>query len=339
MQINDLKKYLGTAKKIAEKFLTPSRKHFFFTSGVTVGSAFLLAMATVAFAAPIILNSIMAIPVAPRTTSSNATAPTLKNRPNFHVLQKEIIARNIFNIDGEYPKDDDQPTEGEAEPQAFADINAPCQPSKIALTLVGTIVFGDPTSSIATFKEKDAEEVDVYRVGEGLIGYDKITIHDILRNKVIINNNGHRECFEIEIIPADRREETSMAQQYDKKKDPGTSMEGGGQENAVVYLQSNWVQAELGNGFEKVISSARLVPNALDDGKVNGWKIFSIRKGSLLDKVGLQDGDVVTQVNETVMDTEHGFALYQAFLDEWDISVRVLRQGTNPTTLKVNIKK
>ena len=38
------------------------------------------------------------------------------------------------------------------------------------------------------------------------------------------------------------------------------------------------------------------------------------------------------------MEAEQGFALYQALLDERDISIRVLRKGKTPTTLNIRKK-
>mgnify|MGYP000228658207 CR=1 FL=1 len=323
-------KIIATIKAFIQKHLTEERKAILLALTISLGSAYAAATLVVTVATPIIVSRIMAIPVMPRV--SNNVAPTLRDRPNYRTLQKDILARNIFNAEGTYPKEEDQ-EQGQAEPQAFADVNAPCTPSKLPLTLVGTIVLGDASLSMCTIKEKEVDEVDVYRIGDRLISNDKISIHDILRNKVIFNNNGHRECVEVELVPPERRDvayDTSL-----KTAKPDNSVI----ENPVVYLQASWVQSELGDGFEKVINSSRLVPNALDDGKINGYKIFSIRKGSLYDKVGLQDGDVVTKVNETVIDIEHGFALHQAFLDDWDISIQVLRQGKTPLTLKVSVKK
>ena len=73
---------------------------------------------------------------------------------------------------------------------------------------------------------------------------------------------------------------------------------------------------ELGPGFGTIIQKARLVPNTVDN-QMNGFKIFAIDRSSLYGKTGLQDGDIITQVNETSLKLpEQGFALLQSFQDE-----------------------
>ncbi|NVJ21393.1 hypothetical protein HUW62_09200 [Myxococcus sp. AM011] len=47
---------------------------------------------------------------------------------------------------------------------------------------------------------------------------------------------------------------------------------------------------------------ARIVP-AFKDGKAQGFKLFSIREGSLYDKLGFQNGDVIQRVNGISLDT------------------------------------
>ena len=98
------------------------------------------------------------------------------------------------------------------------------------------------------------------------------------------------------------------------------------------------MQDELGPGFGTIIQKARLVPNTTDN-QMNGFKIFAIDQASLLGKTGLQNGDVITQVNETSLkQPEQGFALYQAFQDEKEVRIHILRHGTTPMMITCRIK-
>ena len=103
-------------------------------------------------------------------------------------------------------------------------------------------------------------------------------------------------------------------------------------------LEEKYVQDELGPGFGTIIQKARLVPNTAD-GQMNGFKIFAIDQASLLGKTGLQNGDIITQVNETSLkQPEQGFALYQAFQDEREVRIHILRRGTTPMMITCRIK-
>jgi general secretion pathway protein C len=93
-----------------------------------------------------------------------------------------------------------------------------------------------------------------------------------------------------------------------------------------ISVDASYVEGELGPGFGKIVDAARLVPNTIDGG-INGFKIFAIKGGTLFARVGLQNGDVITQVNETSMkQPEQGFALYQAFQDEKEVPADFLEE-------------
>ena len=103
-------------------------------------------------------------------------------------------------------------------------------------------------------------------------------------------------------------------------------------------FDEKYVQDELGPGFGTIIQKARLVPNTTD-AQMNGFKIFAIDQSSLLGKTGLQNGDIITQVNETSLkQPEQGFTLYQAFQDEREVRIHILRRGTTPMTITCRIK-
>jgi type II secretory pathway component PulC len=71
---------------------------------------------------------------------------------------------------------------------------------------------------------------------------------------------------------------------------------------------------------------------------MNGFKIFAIDQSSMLGKTGLQNGDIITQVNETSLkQPEQGFTLYQAFQDEKEVRILILRRGA-PMTITCRIK-
>jgi type II secretion system protein C len=197
--------------------------------------------------------------------------------------------------------------------------------------LLGTIFLGDPKSSLATIKEDGYGEADIYAVGDLVVGNEDAIIADIGRNKVVINNRGKKECLAID-----------LGEKLLGLDDSGSPAKAAPMvltnSDSSITLQSSYVESELGPGFGRIIQSARLVPHTLDNGSVNGFKIFAIEKGTLFDKIGLAEGDVITQVNNTVLQAESGFSLYQSFLDEREIKLRVLRNAQTPQTITVQIK-
>lgn len=83
--------------------------------------------------------------------------------------------------------------------------------------------------------------------------------------------------------------------------------------------------------------SARVVP-ALFGGVVHGFKVFSIRPNSLLDRVGLCDGDLVRHVNGFALTSpERALAVYAVVREASEVRVELVRGGA-PQTLHVQVR-
>jgi len=81
------------------------------------------------------------------------------------------------------------------------------------------------------------------------------------------------------------------------------------------------------NNLSKLATDARVVP-AFEGGKPVGFKLFSIKPGSLYSKIGLQNGDVISKINGYEMSSpEKGLEVYQKLKDSSSITVDVKRRG------------
>lgn len=107
--------------------------------------------------------------------------------------------------------------------------------------------------------------------------------------------------------------------------------------SVVEWLQEQYRRESDVMVIAAIIQSARMVPNTVGD-NVQGFKLFAIKDGTLFDKVGLKNGDVVVAVNNTELNADNGFTLYQAFLDDSNITLSVLRDGKEKETITIEIK-
>lgn len=264
--------------------------------------------------------------------------------PNYVTLRLSIMDRNLFNSDGEYPDESDleNNVEERKENQVF-DPHAKCQKSALKLTLLGTIYIANSNDSLATIKEDGFNEADIYRVGDSIAGFDEASVVAIDRKKVVLNNGGNKECIEVEEKALVRDDNTyfepgTSPRDSDMTKPAEIPITPESESGDCVNLQNTFVEKELGDGFAKIVNSARLVPN-MEENQVVGFKIFAIQSSSILGQVGLKNGDIITQVNDvSLKQPEQGFALYEAFQNERDINIHVLRGGKSPKTLCVKIK-
>jgi type II secretion system protein C len=252
--------------------------------------------------------------------------------PSSRELLKGIKDRNIFNSEGKFPEE--KFGEGVKSSGAAFDINAECRPTTLQIQLLGTIFLGDRFNSIATVQDKNYSEADIYRVGDEIYGSDGAKIAAVDRQTLIINNGGVKECIELN-TPLPNQGSDGFPSFGTPESGGGQGVGGGASE---VSLDSAYVESELGPGFAKIMDAARFVPNTVD-GQVNGFKVFAIKGGTIMSRIGLQNNDVVTQVNDTSLkQVDQGFAFYQALQDDKEVRIQYLRGGTTPQSVTVRIK-
>ena len=294
------------------------------------------------FIASTLMEQAAGIKISQTSPATNKSASNIQEKKlNYMQFRKNVMGRNLFNSSGEVPDESAAATEPKDGGAKVFDPTAKCEKSKINLTLLGTIFMGSEENSLATVKEAGVDDADIYKPGDFIVGNDGAQIVAISRKKVVINNNGVKECLDI-----DEKEDTRTSPSFDPqgRDSAGASAATAGEskgaevEGGCVTLEGGYVETELGDGFSKIMTAARLVPN-MEENKVSGFKIFAINTSSIFGKVGFKNGDIVTQVNDTSLKLpEQGFALYEAFQDEREINIHVLRGGQTPKTLCVKIK-
>lgn len=90
------------------------------------------------------------------------------------------------------------------------------------------------------------------------------------------------------------------------------------------------------NNLASLATEARIVP-AFEGGKSVGFKLFSIRPGSLYSKIGLQNGDVINRINGyEITSPDKALEVYGKLKDSKHVTVDVKRRG-KPTTLDYTI--
>jgi general secretion pathway protein C len=83
--------------------------------------------------------------------------------------------------------------------------------------------------------------------------------------------------------------------------------------------------------MNQILTQARAVPY-LEQGKTVGFRISEIVPGSIYEKIGLVNGDVIQKVNaQEVDDPAKFFQLYQGLRNERNISIDLIRSGQRQT--------
>jgi len=83
--------------------------------------------------------------------------------------------------------------------------------------------------------------------------------------------------------------------------------------------------------MSQILTQARALPY-VEQGKTVGFRISEIVPGSIYEKIGLKNGDVIQQVNsQEVDDPAKFFQLYQGLRNERSITIDLLRGGQRQT--------
>ncbi len=200
----------------------------------------------------------------------------------------------------------------------------PATPLELPLTLVGT-VEGLGTLSFAIVEDRGTREQQVFRLNE--VVRDGAILAKVERNQVVLQL-GARE--QILVIYSDGTEDVALpgSGAAPRGTDPAGSSAGGirqVQPNRWV-LDKQEVTAALSN-LSQLLTKARVIPN-FTDGKPDGFKIFSIAPDSLYAKIGLQNGDVLQQINGVeVKDPENFMRVFQQLKDESQIALDFVRNS------------
>jgi len=88
--------------------------------------------------------------------------------------------------------------------------------------------------------------------------------------------------------------------------------------------------------IEALTGEARIVPN-FADGEVNGMRLSSVRRDTLLASCGLENGDIIRAVNEMpITSPEQGLEAYGAARDADELVFKVIRRG-DETTVRIRL--
>ncbi len=224
-----------------------------------------------------------------------------------------ILRRNIF--DSEAVGSTYAPESGESGRKT--DLN---------VTLVATVVAEPAKYSSALIASGDGKK-ESYAIGYG-IGDQLLDDAEILRieqKKVIIR----RSDGTIEYISMGDEGSKSSSRGAKKTEESADGVSKTG-ENSYAVDQS-FMDDAMSN-IDQLLSQVRATPHKGADGEIDGFRLSAIRRGSLLQKLGIKNGDVVHSVNGTPLTSTAGaMGAFQSFQSERSFSFDVTRRNKKQT--------
>jgi type II secretory pathway component PulC len=267
-------------------------------------------------------------------TLMSGTASTSAGGPSGAELKRSIMMRNVFNSEGIVPPEAEDLAAGVKKTKDLDFAAVVCKEETLPVAVVGTIFTGNPFDSFVTVKDPKIADTDTYKAGAVVIDHEDYEVYKVNRGSVEFRKGDEKICIALKGFE-------------DKKPTPaaGASAEAPSGPKSVrpenvetLEFDANLVQQEIGPGYANILNSAKLIPDVDGTGKVTGFKIIAISSGSLFDKMKLQNGDVINEVNGVnLQDASQGFKLYQALQEDREITVKLTRSGETHIR-KVNVK-
>jgi general secretion pathway protein C len=240
---------------------------------------------------------------------------------------KDIIKRNLFNIEGTVPDVDSNEDSNSCTTES--------RQSSLAYKVTGIIYGGDAKTSVVLMEQNKDNKQLVYKLGDSIL--PGIILSNIEENKVYFTSSNTASCPEyLELkfpsIPTNTRKIGQASASQASYAENGFERVGND-----TNVTKQWVNDVLNNKLSTVLEEARAVPN-LVGGQVKGFTISQIIPNSVYSKLGLQNGDVISSINGIELnDAARAIQTLQSLRSESKIELNVLRNGQS-VSLKVSIQ-
>ena len=248
-----------------------------------------------------------------------------------------VLDRNLFNQES---------SALELDPKDDAEYKGSLRKTRLPLRLVGTVYGSDPYSGIAMIEDTNSKTVTSFVVDSWIA--KNVRIHQILRARVVFDNNGIMEYLEQETKELVRRKRgagsgLSMMSSVSTQM-PGPSKgrisefkeEGYEFSDGKIQMTESYKNKLLTRDFTKVLQDMKADP-FMKGKKLVGFKLSRIRKDSIYEKAGLADGDIVTEINGVELTSvSQAISVLQAARNSNRLEATIIQDG-QPQTVEISI--
>lgn len=235
------------------------------------------------------------------------------------------------------------PVEEEPEPEeSMEELEA----TKLPLELIGTVASTNPELSWAAVLERDARATRVLREGSKIEGKSGAgaTVERIERKRIVLREGGELRELALsedakpaptETRQAARRAPRQTAAQRRASRRPQPARRAPATQAAAAEPEEEEEEPDV-RSVAELFSKADILPR-YEDGEMVGFQVDSIEPGSVFDEIGLDDGDLITELNGIRITSPEQSARVLSQLSE-STSFSVTVEGPDgPETLQVTL--
>ena len=180
--------------------------------------------------------------------------------------------------------------------------------TKLNLLLLGT-VYGTGKLDCAVIEEKDKRKQALFRVDDTVAS---ATVVKIMRGMVVLHVDGRDEILAMEVKDGKNMERSA------ERTASGTG-------NSIIVRKAEIDDAMKDMG--RILTQARIRPY-FSAGESDGFIINRIKKGSIFQKMGMQNGDIIQGVDgQPIKSPDEMLKLYNGLKSGSAISLDIKRKG------------
>jgi len=190
------------------------------------------------------------------------------------------------------------------------------EPTKLKLVLLGT-VCSNSNFDFAVIEDTDKRKQELFRTGDTVASAEVIKI---LKGKVILRVDGRDEILSIK--------ESGAGEGVYKKQVPSPK--------GKITVSKTDIDDAFKN-MSQMLTQVRIRPY-FSAGKPDGFMVSRIKQGSLFQKMGLKNGDVIQGVNDNpIGSADDMLGLYKGLQSGSEVTLNIKRRGKQET-LKYTFK-
>jgi len=239
--------------------------------------------------------------------SAKPSKPSARVSRSKDFYSRPILARNLFDPDAVAVVETVETEDG--------------RPTDLEIRLLATVVAVPAESSSALIVEdKRGARARGYGVGYSLLGQG--VVHAIEKKRVIIRRtNGDIEYLDMS------DEKGKRDRGADKSEADGEVQRDG--DNFTVERS---LLDEAMENMDKLATQVRVVPHKGGGGEIDGYRLSAIRRGTLFDKLGIKNGDIVHSVNgQALTSTSEAMSAYQGLQNDSAFTFEITRRNKKKT--------
>lgn len=228
------------------------------------------------------------------------------NRPNVIASRNKVIwKRNLFRVELE--------KKGVSGANSFEQEPEELEPTHLKLALWGTVTGGE--GPYAVIEDKKVRLQSLYLVGDTVQG---AKVKKILRQKVVLSFQGKDQILEMEMETHAKK--GSLFNLY-RVTSPGAFPA------FAPVVRKKIETKQLLEGSGALMRQIKFRPH-YTKGEPDGLMVFGIRPNSIFSNIGLRNGDIVKQINETPIASEEDAAsIFSEIINSDQSKLTLFRRG------------